>query len=200
VICDVDLLPTVPDRDWHAAFAEILKCSMIAAADLRAVLDAHLDALLARERDALVPVIARCCEVKAAVVSADERESGRRAILNYGHTVGHALETVTGHGATLVHGEAVAIGMRVAGRLSMQLRDCPAADVAWQDETLRRCGLGAMPAGIDAQRVIEATHADKKSRAGAVRWVLLDRLGSASFGHLVPEDAALAAISQVGQR
>jgi 3-dehydroquinate synthase len=199
VVCDVDLLGTVPERDWRAAFAEIVKYSMIAAADLRPVLDAHLDALLRRDREALVPVIARCCEIKAAVVSDDEREAGRRAILNYGHTVGHALETVTGHGETLVHGEAVAIGMRVAGRLSVELRGCPPEDVAWQDETLRRCGLGAMPPGVDAQRVVEATRADKKSRAGAVRWVLVDRLGSASFGHLVPEDAVLGAISQVGQ-
>jgi shikimate kinase/3-dehydroquinate synthase len=199
VVCDVDLLGTVPERDWRAAFAEIVKYSMIAAADLRAVLDATLDALLARDRDALVPVIARCCEIKAQVVSDDEREAGRRAILNYGHTVGHALETVTGHGGALVHGEAVAAGMRVAGLLSVRLRNCPAADVEWQDETLRRCGIGAIPPGVDAQRVVEATRADKKSRAGAVRWVLLDRLGRASFGHVVPEDAVLAAISQVAR-
>ncbi|HXA27178.1 MAG TPA: 3-dehydroquinate synthase [Candidatus Angelobacter sp.] len=200
VICDVDLLGTVPERDWRAAFAEIVKCSMIAAADLRARLDADLDALLARDPDALAPVIARCCEVKAAVVSDDEREAGGRAILNYGHTVGHALETVTGHGGSLVHGEAVAAGMRVAGLLSVELLGCPAADVEWQDETLRRCGLGAMPTHVDARRVVEATRADKKSRAGAVRWVLLDRLGAASFGHVVPEDAVLAVIAQVGQR
>jgi shikimate kinase/3-dehydroquinate synthase len=197
VVCDVELLGTVPERDWRAAFAEIVKYSMIAAADLRGVLDAHLDALLARDRDALVPVIARCCEVKAAVVSDDERESGRRAILNYGHTVGHALETVTGH--SLVHGEAVAAGMRVAGLLSVQLRDCPPEDVEWQDGTLRRCRLGAVPAGVDASAVVAATRADKKSRAGTVRWVLLDRLGAASFGHAVPEAQVLAAISQVAQ-
>jgi len=198
VVCDVDVLASVPERDWRAAFAEIVKYSMIAAADLRAALDGSLDALLVR-RDpaALVPVIARCCEVKAEVVSGDERESGRRAILNYGHTVGHALETVTGHGDTLVHGEAVACGMRVAGRLSVQLRGCPEDDVSWQDEVLRRCGLGSVPAGFDAARVVEATRADKKSRAGAVRWVLLERLGEASFGHLVPEAAALDALRAV---
>ncbi|HZS15041.1 MAG TPA: 3-dehydroquinate synthase [Candidatus Dormibacteraeota bacterium] len=199
VVCDVDLLGSVPERDWRAAFAEIVKCSMIAAAELRDVLDAQLDALLARDPAALIPVIARCCEVKAAVVSDDERESGRRAILNYGHTVGHALETVTGHGETLVHGEAVAAGMRVAGRLSVQRNGCPAADAAWQDGVLRRCGLGEVPPGIDAQRVVEATRADKKSRAGAVRWVLLDRLGSASFGHVVPEDAVLDALVEAAR-
>ena len=199
VVCDVDVLGTVPERDWRAAFAEIVKYSMIAAAELRPVLDAHLDALLARDRDALVPVIARCCQVKAAVVSDDEREAGRRAILNYGHTVGHALETVTGHGDALVHGEAVAAGMRVAGLLSVWLRDCPAEDVSWQDLTLRRCGLGALPAEVDASRVVAATRGDKKSRAGAVRWVLLDHLGAASFGHVVPEEQVLAAISQVAQ-
>jgi shikimate kinase / 3-dehydroquinate synthase len=195
VVCDVDALATVPERDWRAAFAEIVKYPMIAAADLRAALDSHLEALLARDRDALLPVIARCCAIKAEVVSDDEREAGRRAILNYGHTVGHALETVTGH--DMVHGEAVAAGMRVAGRLSVTLRDCPQDDVDWQDQTLRRCGLGAIPATLDPQAVVAATRADKKSRAGAVRWVLLDRLGSASFGHLVPEDAVAEAIAQV---
>jgi len=197
VVCDVDVLGTVPDRDWRAAFAEIVKYAMIAAADLRPVLDAQLDALLARDRDALVPVIARCCEIKAEVVSGDERESGRRAILNYGHTVGHALETATG--GAVVHGEAVAAGMRVAGLLSVAANGCPRDDVAWQDAVLQRCGLGALPAGVDAQRVVAATRADKKSRAGAVRWVLLDRLGAASFGHVVPEEAALEAIGTVAR-
>jgi len=197
VVCDVDVLGTVPERDWRAAFAEIVKYAMIAAADLRPLLDARLDALLARDRDALVPLIARCCAVKAEVVSGDERESGRRAILNYGHTAGHALETVTA--GAVVHGEAVAAGMRVAGRLSVSLNGCPSQDVAWQDDVLRRCGLGALPPGVDAASVIAATRADKKSRAGAVRWVLLDRLGAASFGHLVPEDAALEAIRTVAR-
>ncbi|HEV7677373.1 MAG TPA: 3-dehydroquinate synthase [Candidatus Dormibacteraeota bacterium] len=195
VVCDVDALATVPERDWRAAFAEIVKYPMIAAADLRAALDSHLDALLARDRDALVPVIARCCAIKAEVVSDDEREAGRRAILNYGHTVGHALETVTGH--DMVHGEAVAAGMRVAGLLSVSLRDCPRDDVAWQDDTLSRCGLGALSDGLDPQRIVDATRSDKKSRAGAVRWVLLDQLGSAGFGHLVPEDAVAEAIARV---
>jgi shikimate kinase/3-dehydroquinate synthase len=195
VLCDLDVLGTVPERDWRAAFAEVVKYAMIAAADLRPALDAGLDALLARDRDALVPVIARCCEVKAEVVSGDERESGRRAILNYGHTVGHALETVTG--GAVVHGEAVAAGMRVAGLLSVASNGCPAEDVAWQDEVLRRCGLGALPRDVDASQVIAATRADKKSRAGTVRWVLLDRLGAASFGHLVPEEAAVEAIRTV---
>jgi len=197
VICDVETLATVPERDWRAAFAEIVKYSMIAAADLRAALDATLDAMLARDPAALVPVIARCCEVKAQVVSDDEREAGLRAILNYGHTVGHALETVTGHGDTLVHGEAVAVGMRVAGLLSVRLRGCPADDVRWQDDVLRCCGLGSTPPGLDAERVIEATRADKKSRAGTVRWVLLERLGEASFGHVVSEDAVLQALREV---
>jgi shikimate kinase / 3-dehydroquinate synthase len=197
VVCDVSVLGSVPERAYRAAFAEIVKYSMIAAADLRAVLDGDLDALLARDPDALAPVIRRCCQVKAAVVSDDEREAGRRAILNYGHTVGHALETVTGHDETLLHGEAVAAGMRVAGVLSVRRNGCPQGDVDWQDDMLRRCGLGAVPAGVDAARVVAATRADKKSRAGTVRWVLLDHLGAASFGHVVPEDEVLGALGEV---
>ena len=196
VVCDLAVLGSVPDRAYRAAFAEIVKYSMIAAGDLRAVLDTSLDALLARDPDALAPVVARCCEVKAAVVSDDEREAGRRAILNYGHTVGHALETVSGHDDSLLHGEAVAAGMRVAGLLSVRRLGCPAGDVRWQDDALRRCGLGAVPA-LDAETVVAATRADKKSRAGTVRWVLLERLGEASFGHTVPEGEVLAALREV---
>jgi 3-dehydroquinate synthetase len=155
---------------------------------LAASVDARLDALLGRDLDALAEVVRHCCRAKAEVVSADERESGRRAVLNYGHTVGHALEAVTGYD-TMLHGEAVAAGMRVAGRLSRSLLGLPVTDLAWQDELLERSGLGALPPAVDVDAVVAATRGDKKARGGAVRWVLVERRGLATPGHLVPEEA-----------
>ena len=188
VLCDLDALATLPDRAYRAAFSEIIKYPMAVDGTLAASVDARLDALLGRDLDALAEVVRHCCRAKAEVVSADERESGRRAVLNYGHTVGHALEAVTGYD-TMLHGEAVAAGMRVAGRLSRSLLGLPVTDLAWQDELLERSGLGALPPAVDVDAVVAATRGDKKARAGAVRWVLVERRGLATPGHLVPEEA-----------
>jgi 3-dehydroquinate synthase len=196
VICDLDALATLGDRDYRSAFSEVVKYSMVADASLSDVIDRGIEALLARDLDTLVAVIERCCAAKAAVVAADEREAGRRAILNYGHTVGHALETATQFSDALHHGEAVACGMRVAGALSVRVLGCPAEHVKWQNAVLARCGLGRAPRiGIDA--VLEATGADKKARSGTVRWVLIEHRGQASFGHIVPEAAVREALLEV---
>jgi 3-dehydroquinate synthase len=188
VLCDLDALATLPERAYRAAFSEIIKYPMAVDGTLAASVDARLDALLGRDVDALAEVVRHCCRAKAEVVSADERESGRRAVLNYGHTVGHALEAVTGY-ETMLHGEAVAAGMRVAGRLSRSLLGLPGTDLAWQDELLERSGLGALPPAVDVDAVVAATRGDKKARGGAVRWVLVERRGVATPGHLVPEEA-----------
>ncbi|HEY2705129.1 MAG TPA: 3-dehydroquinate synthase [Candidatus Dormibacteraeota bacterium] len=188
VLCDLDALATLPDRAYRAAFSEIIKYPMAVDGSLAGDVDGRLDALLARDLDALAEVVRHCCRAKAEVVSADERESGRRAVLNYGHTVGHALEAVTGY-ETMLHGEAVAAGMRIAGRLSLSLLGLPGSDLDWQDGLLERSGLGALPAGLDVDAVVAATRGDKKARGGAVRWVLVERRGLATPGHLVPEEA-----------
>jgi len=195
VLCDLDALQTVPDRAYRAAFSEIVKYAMVADASLAGALELFLPGLLRREPAALTQVVLRCCAIKAEVVASDEREAGRRAILNYGHTVGHALEAVTGYSDALLHGEAVACGMRVAGRLSMGLCGCPEEDVAWQDAALARCGLQTAPR-VDPAAVVAATRGDKKARSGAMRWVLVERRGEASFGHLVPEDEVLGAVAE----
>jgi shikimate kinase/3-dehydroquinate synthase len=187
VLCDLDVLGGLPERPYRAAFAEIVKYGAIADAGLVASLEDDVADLLRRDLDALSWVVRRCASIKAGVVADDEREGGRRAILNYGHTVGHALEACTGYSDVLLHGEAVACGMRVAGQLSTRLRDCPPEDVARQDDLLARFGLGRFPA-VDPDDVIAACRADKKARQGAVRWVLLERLGEASPGHLVADD------------
>jgi shikimate kinase/3-dehydroquinate synthase len=193
VLCDLDALRTLPERAYRAAFSEIVKYPMAVDGSIAASVDARLDALLHRDLDALTEVVRHCCRVKAEVVSSDERESGRRAVLNYGHTVGHALEAVTGY-ETMLHGEAVAAGMRVAGRLSVELLGCPGADLDWQDGLLERAGLGALPRGLDVDAVITATRGDKKARGGTVRWVLVERRGVATPGHPVPEAAVRATL------
>jgi 3-dehydroquinate synthase len=187
VLCDLEALRTLPERAYRAAFSEIIKYPMAVDGSLASSIDGRLDALLARDLDALAEVVSHCCRAKAEVVSSDERESGRRAVLNYGHTVGHALEAVTGY-ETMLHGEAVAAGMRVAGRLSTGLLGCPDADLDWQDQLLERSGLGALPEGLDVDAVVAATRGDKKARGGTVRWVLVERRGVATPGHLVPEE------------
>jgi shikimate kinase / 3-dehydroquinate synthase len=187
VLCDLEALRTLPERAYRAAFSEIVKYPMAVDGALAACVDERLDALLDRDLDALAEVVRHCCRAKAEVVASDERESGRRAVLNYGHTVGHALEAVTGYEA-LLHGEAVAAGMRVAGRLSVRLLGCPAEDLRWQDDLLARCGLGDVPA-VDVDAVVACTRGDKKARGGTVRWVLVESRGVATPGHVVEEGA-----------
>jgi 3-dehydroquinate synthase len=194
VVCDPEVLDTLGDRSFRSAFAEIVKSSMVGDGHLAEVVDARLPAALGRDREALNDLIRACCALKADVVAADERESGRRAILNYGHTVGHALEALTGLGAGLDHGEAVAFGMRVAGALSVAAADCPAADVAHQDELLDACGLAQRPR-LAAGEITASLGVDKKSRGGVARWVLLRARGEPVTGIVADPSAVLAAVS-----
>jgi len=196
VICDTDALATLPDRAFRAAFAEIIKYAMIDGAMPPAHLEKRLDALLAHDPDALAEVVVGCCAIKGSVVSADEREGGLRAILNYGHTVGHALEALTGYGDALWHGEALAVGMRVAGELSRRELGCADQEIAWQNTMLARCGLGDAPQ-VAVEDVIDRLGSDKKVVAGSVRWVLLEARGRPVTGRLVAEQAVREALTSV---
>lgn len=196
VVCDLDALETLPDRPYRSALAEVVKYAASLDVELAALLDSRLPELLERRPDVVAEVVRRCCSLKAAVVGADERESGRRAVLNYGHTVGHALEAVSGYGDALLHGEALATGLRVAGLLSRRVLGCPDDAVRWQDGMLDRCGL-PRPPRFDPREVLERTRSDKKARAGTVRWVLLRSLGDAVTGQVVEDADALAAIEAV---
>jgi shikimate kinase / 3-dehydroquinate synthase len=196
VICDSDVLTTQDDRSYRSAFAEIVKYAMIVESDLAADLDRGLDHLLARDSDALVTTIRQCCAIKAHIVSGDEREAGSRAVLNYGHTIGHALEAAAGFGNRLLHGEAVAVGMHAAGWLSIQTLGCPAGDIGWQDEMIGRCGL-ATTLVFDPEQVLGHMRADKKHVGNRLGWVLLERRGHPLTGQLVPDAKVDAALQSV---
>jgi 3-dehydroquinate synthetase len=138
-------------------------------------------------------LIARSVAIKAEVVSGDEREAGRRTLLNYGHTIGHAIEAVTGY-STYLHGEAISVGMRVAAQISNEMGLLSDDDYARQQAVLRRFGLPDSAPGLDAGALIEATRLDKKVRAGNVRWVLLEGIGNAVTRDDVPAELVRRAV------
>ncbi len=174
VLIDTDTLATLPDREFSAGMAEVLKHGAIADADYFAWLEANIAALMNRDASLLQQAVLRSCEIKAAVVAEDEREQGRRAILNFGHTFGHAIENSVGYGEWL-HGEAVAAGMVMAAALSE-------IDAA-QQERLRKliaaAGLPTHAPPVGADQLSSAMRLDKKVMAKQLRFVLLKQLGDA---------------------
>ncbi len=177
VIADTTTLDTLPDRELSAGLAEVIKYGLIRDAAFFAWLESNLDALLARNPDVLAYAIERSCRNKAEVVVADERESGQRALLNFGHTFGHAIETGMGYGAWL-HGEAVATGMCMAAHLSQRLGWIGSADVARIDTLIARAQLPTQPpAELDTARFLDLMAVDKKVKDGRVRLVLLKGIG-----------------------
>jgi len=178
VIADTATLATLPQREFRSGLAEVVKHALIADTALLDWLDANLDRLLALEPDSLVHAVRRSCEIKAQIVAADEREHGRRAELNFGHTFGHAIETATGYSGWL-HGEAVSVGMMMAASLSQRLGWLAAADVGRLRDLLRRAGLPASAPGIGAKEALAVMGMDKKVLKGRIRLVLLKGLGKA---------------------
>ena len=178
VIVDTDALKTLPDRELKSGLAEVIKYGCVWDPLLFEWLDRNIAALLARDPDALTYAISRSCEIKAKIVARDEREHDLRAILNFGHTFGHAIEAATGF-ETYLHGEAVAIGMLMAADLSHRLGLIDAAVKGRIHDLLRRTGLPTETPRVGAARILELMQMDKKVQAGAVRLVLLEKLGRA---------------------
>ena len=174
VIVDAGTLDTLPDRELRAGLAEVIKYGAIADAGFFEWLEDNIDALLERNAEALVHAIRRSCELKAEIVAEDEREAGRRGILNFGHTFGHAIEHCQGYGEWL-HGEAVAAGMVMAAMLS----ETGCNDVARLVELIRRAGLPVKPPSVTADALRDAMRMDKKALGGSLRFVLLEKLGKA---------------------
>jgi len=182
VICDLDTLASLPDRELSAGLAEVIKYGPINDMAFFAWLEEYMDRLLARDSAALAYVVRRSCEIKAWVVGQDERESGVRAILNFGHTFGHAIEAGLGFGQWL-HGEAVGCGMVMAANLSLRLGLVDALFVARLTELIARAGLpvkGPMLSTVDnAARYFELMRVDKKTESGDIKFVLIDGPGRA---------------------
>ena len=182
VVCDLTTLDTLPARELSAGLAEVIKYGPIADIELMGWLEEHMDALLARDRKALAHAVRRSCEIKAWVVGQDERESGLRAILNFGHTFGHAIEAGMGYGVWL-HGEGVAAGMVMAAELSRRLGMVDEAFVQRLTKLIERAGLPTkgpvLHAADNAGRYLELMRVDKKSEAGEIRFVLIDGPGKA---------------------
>lgn len=177
VVSDISTLKTLPDRELSSGLAEVIKYGLIRDLAFLEWLEANLDALLARDAAALSEAIERSCRIKAEIVGRDERESGLRALLNLGHTFGHAIETGLGYGAWL-HGEAVAAGMVMAADLSARLGWLRPEEVARVTRLLARAGLPVQgPAGLDEERFLALMAVDKKVQDGKLRLILLRALG-----------------------
>lgn len=199
VLADPSLLLTLPPRQLTEGWGEVVKHGVALDAAYYARIEEMSEALLRKEPDALTEVIAGSVAIKGAIVAGDEREreGGRRHLLNYGHTIAHAIETVAGYGAWL-HGEAVAAGMVAEARLGARLGITPPELVARQDELLQRFGLPTHADGLSATALLRACLWDKKVRGGAVRWVLPTALGSARLVSDVSDGDVRAALLAVG--
>lgn len=188
VLCDLDTLSSLPEREFRAGLAEVIKYGIIYDAGLFARLETDLPQLLRREIKPLAEVIARCCEIKAEVVGQDETEGGLRAILNFGHTIGHGLEAISAYGKYL-HGEAISIGQVAAARLSAKLTGLPTGDVTRITRLFERAALPTSVKLSAAQRVklFAAMRLDKKVTGGEIKFVLAQRIGKVVWGRRVPD-------------
>jgi 3-dehydroquinate synthase len=178
VLCDLDVLDTLPPRELSAGLAEVIKYGPIADIVLLDWLEANVEALRARDKTALAHAVKRSCEIKAAVVASDEREAGLRAILNFGHTFGHAIEAGLGFGEWL-HGEAVGCGMVMAAALSQRLGLVDAGFVARLRRLVERAGLPVVGPALGAERYLELMRLDKKAEGGEIRFVVIEAAGRA---------------------
>lgn len=190
VLIDPEVLKTLPTREFKAGMAEVIKYGVIWDEELFTQLAAskHLDQLRYIKPEMIEYIITRSCQAKADVVSQDEKEAGLRAILNYGHTIGHAIESVTGYNL-LKHGEAVGIGMVAAGRIAVELGLWQKEDTERQNSLIQKTGLPSqLPSGLDIQAIIDALQLDKKVKSGKVRFVLPTQIGAVKVTDEVPTD------------
>jgi 3-dehydroquinate synthase len=200
VIADVDVLVSLPDRERLAGYAEVVKYGALGDAQFFGWLEGNAQAVLESDTAALTHAVAHSCRMKADIVARDERESGERALLNFGHTFGHALEAATGYSDRLRHGEGVAIGMVLAFRLSEKLGLSPAADTARLTRHLQSVGLpteirNISGPPIDADTLLTAMTHDKKASGGKLTFVLVQGIGKAFTSTDVPDDALRSVLS-----
>jgi 3-dehydroquinate synthase len=196
VLADLDTLKTLPERELRSGLAEVIKHGLVRDAAFFAWLEANVGRLLARDPGALEHAVVRSIAIKSEIVGQDERESGLRRVLNFGHTFGHAIETGLGYG-TWLHGEAVAAGMAMAADLSRQLGYLSEADTGRVRSLLERAGLPTGARGIPPSRMQQLMGLDKKVKDGRVNFVLLERLGAATLRDDVPPAAIGQALARL---
>lgn len=190
VLIDPQVLKTLPPREFRAGMAEVIKYGIIWNADLFAKLEAakRLDQMRYVDEELLSYILACSCQAKADVVSQDEKEAGLRAILNYGHTIGHAVESLTGY-KVVNHGEAVGIGMVAAGEIAVQLEMWTADEAQRQNKLIEKAGLPSkLPQGLDIDGIIDTLQTDKKVKDGQVRFVLPSKIGEVTVTDRVSAD------------
>jgi len=191
VLIETETLSTLPDREFRAGLAEVIKYGAIVDIEFFDWLEEHIETLLERDPDALIYAIRRSCEIKAGVVAEDERESGKRALLNFGHTFGHAIEKSVGYGEWL-HGEAVAAGMVMAASMSAISED----ELDRLTALICAAGLPVIPPCVGADKLNAAMRTDKKIQSNKLRLVLLRALGSAFVTSEYPQDRLLEVVAR----
>ena len=197
VLADVSALRTLPERELNSGWAEALKHGLIMDESLLSTIESQRESIRSLEPEIATDVIRRSMAIKAAVVSKDEKETlGIRVLLNYGHTIGHGLEAATGYSQYL-HGEAVSVGMMGAAKIGCDVGLMPVTDVERQRSVLADYGLPLHARGVDPDRVLDAMRSDKKTAAGAIRWVLLDGIGSATTRNDVPPETVSAVLKNL---
>jgi 3-dehydroquinate synthase len=198
VLIDVGVLRTLPEREFRSGLAEAIKHGMIMDSELFKYMESNLPKILDFDLQSIEQIVARSCKDKATIVEQDEREHDMRAILNYGHTVGHSIETVTGYNS-FRHGEAIAIGMAVASRIAVSMGILDEECAAKQNRLLADCGLPTIFPDLDADKVIDTIHLDKKIKEGGKpRFVLPKDIGNAIVVENVTDDQIRQAILEVG--
>ena len=199
VLADTRALATLPERELTSGWAEVVKYGLILDKEFFEFLESNVDRLTKLEQGAVNEAIIRSASLKAQVVSQDEKERGQRIILNYGHTIAHGLEAATRY-IGFLHGEAVAIGMMGAAKLSQRLGILPASVVKRQQSLLRKFGLPTAFFGINLAEIAKAMEVDKKTRAKGIRWVLLEGIGKTTIRASVPQQDVLAVLEELSQR
>ena len=199
VLADTRALATLPERELTSGWAEVVKYGLILDKEFFEFLESNVGRLIKLEQDAVNEAIIHSASLKAQVVSQDEKERGQRIILNYGHTIAHGLEAATRY-IGFLHGEAVAIGMMGAARLSQRLGILPASVVKRQQSLLRKFGLPTGFFGVNLAEIAKATEVDKKTRAKGIRWVLLEDIGKTAIRASVPQQDVLAVLEELSQR
>ena len=203
VLADLDVLGTLPDREMRAGYSEVVKYGLLGDFRFFEWLEVNASAVLSREPEALAQAVARSVEMKAEIVAEDETEQGRRALLNLGHTFGHALEAETGYGGSLLHGEAVAAGQALAFRFSAAQGLCTAQDAQRAAAAIAATGLPTRLTEVpghpfDAQRLVRHMAQDKKAEAGKLTFILARGLGDAFVAKNVDAGAVTAFLRQEG--